>query len=276
MRIRDVFSYLINSRKAFSEVQPTSLSLSIRGGNSVETYLFRDKVIENLPDFILDRFPNGSDIICYACSNGHEPYSIAMKMSDTVGRENAKKKYPIKAYDMCEDTIKICQDGKIVLPSNVHDIMREKTSFSFSDAFSEGHPLLDNPIGRRISPAVPNNEISYKVHDVNSPLREMVTFDTGNILENVKNLSFNKPVVFLFRNVWFNFDSAEARFITHHLAKNLPKGSLLVLGDRDQIPKASYGEINTPSISKILESKEFKKVAESRSDDIGRFIYERV
>lgn len=273
MNIRKLFSHLFTPPdRAYTNTQ----KILIGGNHSIETYLFRDQVIEELPKIITERFPEGANIICYACSNGHEPYSLAMKLCDIAGKDNVKSKYPISGFDRCEDIIKICRDGQIILPSNVDQILKAKTLFPFSEAFSEGFSLQNSEVGKRISPACSSKGTTFKLHTVNKPLREFVTFESGDLMNDVKSFSFNQPVIFMFRNVWFSFTFSQVQYLAHHLSKNLPRGSLLIIGDRDQMPRSSLGEISNATVSQIIESKGFKRFSETSGNNSEKFIFEKI
>ena len=54
-------------------------------------------------------------ILCYACSDGSEPYSIALSLINRLGYTEAQKHFPIIAKDIDETMIKRAKSGFISL-----------------------------------------------------------------------------------------------------------------------------------------------------------------
>ncbi len=58
---------------------------------------------------------NPKNIYCYACSDGSEPYSIAISLISKLGYENAQKYFPIIARDIDLDIINKASTGAIYI-----------------------------------------------------------------------------------------------------------------------------------------------------------------
>lgn len=54
-------------------------------------------------------------INCFACSDGSEPYSLAIHLINELGIQKAKKFLPIEASDISEPVINEAKTGKILL-----------------------------------------------------------------------------------------------------------------------------------------------------------------
>lgn len=211
-----------------------------------ETYLFRDRMIENLPKYLIEKFPEGVTIISHACSLGHEPYSLAAKFGELIGTGLTKERYPIKAYDIDSDIVQLANQRIIILPEDVQQ-KSWKTSYPFQRAFQ--NPTLITNCGEK-STARDFHRANLRVplysYNVSNELSELVSFEQANIEEHFKSPSkdFSKPVVLLFRNVWqcLKWQSMQ---IADNLQSTLKEGSLLVVGDSE----VEYEDTNMALIS---------------------------
>ena len=68
-----------------------------------------------LAGMIDEEFPDGNKVNVhnFACSDGSEPYSLAICLIEGLGEEGAKRFFPIKASDIDKEIIKHAQSGKI-------------------------------------------------------------------------------------------------------------------------------------------------------------------
>ena len=70
--------------------------------NRNTTSFFRNDLIwGDFADLLIDKYKNENkvNVYCYACSDGSEPYSVAMLLISRLGLEGAKKFFPIIAVD---------------------------------------------------------------------------------------------------------------------------------------------------------------------------------
>lgn len=199
---------------------------------SHETKLFRDKIIENLPRYLKEKYPNGARIICHACSGGHEAYSLAAKFIEVLGSASeAKKLFPIEACDIDESIISFCKEGSIILSDGLSDW---KTSYPFEKAFTNPQDLdVQNSASAEVF--YPFKGLKLFKYEVGKELRSMVNFSSGNVLDEVDKLNpeSTKPIIFMFRNAWFALTADERYSLSSKLYQNLPMDSLVVNGDSE-------------------------------------------
>ena len=151
------------------------------------TEMFRDDLNwETLTDHIShDEKPK--KIYCYACSDGSEPYSIAMALITKLGFDKAKKYFPIIARDVDENVIETAQKGLIEF--NRYDLKRMKdNNVKPLDFFDYRCSYYKKPCKMGI----------YKVKE---DLKKCVNFNVGDIIKDSKIINFEDAVI-LFRNVW--------------------------------------------------------------------------
>ena len=90
------------------------LHVDRNNGNINDSWFFRDPdALKLSSDTIKIAFPEGADILDYACSNGEETISLKTLLQDP--------KYRIIGYDTSTDAIKLGRRGVYTLFSNWHD-----------------------------------------------------------------------------------------------------------------------------------------------------------
>jgi len=73
-----------------------------------ETFFFRNiESLEFVKDYVTKKFPMGTHIAGFGCSDGEEEYSLAMLLK----AQNKDKKYKITGYDISPKVIKKAQNG---------------------------------------------------------------------------------------------------------------------------------------------------------------------
>jgi len=87
----------------------------VEQGFKHESRFFRDlSVINFVQNHIRNKFPQGTHIADFACSQGQEAHSLAMLLSDL----NHDKKYKITGYDIIPSAIEIAKKGFFVVENN--------------------------------------------------------------------------------------------------------------------------------------------------------------
>lgn len=159
--------------------------------------------------------------ICQACSDGSEPYTLALALIHSLGDKSAKF-FPIKAGDI--DTMNFSnfiERGLINLTKD--DIEKFKINgIDFNKYFSnsiEQIRLYDDRFNKEVQ--------TYKV---NPSLRQFVNFTKQYLESDASSLVDNSNTIFLCRNVLPYIGSYDARKVIYNLGKNMKNGSILSLG----------------------------------------------
>ena len=162
------------------------------------------------------------NIVCQACSDGSEPYTLALALIHSLGIEKSKKFFPIKARDIDKTNIsKFAERGLINLTKE--DIEKLKINgIDFNKYFSISTEQI------RLSDDAYNNEV--QTYKVNKNLRQLVDFKQEFLENDSSSLVDNSNTIFLCRNVLPYIGSRDARKVIYNLGTNMKKGSILSLG----------------------------------------------
>ena len=160
-------------------------------------------------------------IYCYACSDGSEPYTIAISLISKLGWDEAQKYFPIIAKDIDPYPIQKAKSGFINLThSDIIEMMN-----------NQKRPLTDFFIYKKNTAFVRNYD-TYKVTD---SLRNCVNFEVGNLLNDAKSLDYDNSIIF-FRNVWPYLSQKERNNLMKTFSENFKENTSMVAGAFDENP----------------------------------------
>lgn len=210
----------ISSCQAFKANARTGL----HGANT--TYFFRDDINwERFGDFLIKRYKDVKkvQVYDYACSEGAEPFSIAMILIKKLGYHAAKKFFPIMASDI-DKQILIAPKKGIIRPSRKDLVSIDRNMGLMSSEFmkvdfifSADTSLHDDVCQGEVSPS----------------LRKCVQFRWKNLLKDIDKIKKENSVV-LCRNVWAYLSEDNKKYLAEKLCKHLGDNSVLIIGDFDK------------------------------------------
>ncbi len=178
------------------------------------SYFFR----EDLPwNNVINHIIKGNKarkLYCYACSDGSEPYSIAILLISKLGYDKAQKYFPIIARDIDPFVINKAKSGYI--------------DFLYDD-FEKINKYQDKAKMIFFEPNCGKYPIEYKVCD---NLKKCVNFELGNILKDKDTLDYDGSIIF-FRNVWPYLKKAKQLSLINTFKNKFSKETSLVIGDFD-------------------------------------------
>ena len=180
------------------------------------TIFFRDDINWGMLINYLLKNESINKIHCYACSDGSEPYSIAMALISELGYEKAQKYFPIVARDIDKALIDKANTGVItVTKKDMQNIERyqKKSDIAFFD--KKSYPTEDGKICR-----------------VSDELRKCVDFGLGNLVVDSAYADYDNSAVF-FRNVWPYLSEKEIKILMTNLSGALKDNSMLIMGEYD-------------------------------------------
>ena len=190
-------------------------STSSYGSSIHETKLFRSKSIIGLARFIVQEFPKGVPIFNMSCSYGHEPYSIALILADQLGGlDKVAERYPIFASDRSREVIDFANHGVLWVDDKNQDTL---------DQFKASEHII-NPI------RVDDNITEFQVSD---ELFNVVRFRVNNLIDEVRNIDSQAPVVIVARNVWYYLDADSMKNSILALTDKLAVGSIVSMSNGD-------------------------------------------
>lgn len=179
---------------------------------------------EDLPwiemvDYFAEKYANIKKVrvLCYGCSDGSEPLSLAMLLINRLGKQ-ADKFFPIIAKDIDPEIIKKANSG------NVEINHKDKASIEF---------LLKEDLSKyfetsTISPYV--DSITTKIKPI---LTDVINFSVADIKDEVHTIPQENTIVFA-RNFWpYIKNQKDVRNLAQDLRERLENNCNLVVGDFD-------------------------------------------
>lgn len=179
------------------------------------TYLFRKDLAWGIVANHIAKDGKPKRIYCYACSDGSEPYSIAIALIYKLGFDKAQKYFPIIARDKDEFVIEKAKSGNIKLKKSdlfVLKVFEKITKMKF----------LDNAAAQK----------SPEEYSLSKELKSCVDFGLGDLLKDKDSLEYDNAVIF-FRNVWPYLSKQEQVSLVKTFKNNFTKDSSLIIGDFD-------------------------------------------
>lgn len=212
------------------------------------TFLRDDLDWTRTSDFLAKTMPSGTKIFNFACSDGSEVYSTKLMVDKRLKERNSDKKFEYQAFDINKNVINKANTHKIRLTDKDEYVYKRDISSDFDEKFKK--------IG----------DEAYEVID--KGLVEDISFEYGDITKWAKAKK-EEPCVVMFRNAWCYLTINQQEQLFDNLERNLPKGSVLIVG-ADDIQESKC------LIGKLMRS-DFKHAKEtSRFAYGGKFVYTKV
>ena len=199
------------------------------------TRLFRSDMNWDMLVQYISKDEKPKKIYCYACSDGSEPYSLALAIIMKLGYKEAKKYFPIIAKDRDDYIIEKAKSGFINVTEDDKLRLMSIRNFPIKKFLTETNLSAEND--------------RYSIYKINDILKECIIFSTGDLIEDAKSLDFDNSIL-MFRNVWPYLDAQEQIKLIKTLSNKFNKSSSLVIGNYDYSGynwKANYinGEVTT-------------------------------
>lgn len=176
-------------------------------------------------DMLIDRYRNADrvHVYNYACSEGAEPFSLAMLLIKKVGDQNARKFFPIIASDVDETILVNPKQGKLKLSLGDIYLMRKVLGNDYLKFVSHEKDFRYSSKFRHI---LCNAEIK-------PILKGAVEFHQANILDEIGNIEKDNSLV-MCRNFWPYLSKENRQRLTQTLSERLGSNSMCVIGSYDR------------------------------------------
>ncbi len=183
------------------------------------TYFYRCGLDwQSFTNYILHKYKNTPkvNVINHVCSNGPEPYTLAMQLINKCG-EKAEKFFPILAKDINKENI---ENAKNNSPIGMSD----------ADVYLANH-YTKNKFFEYFTPVLPtDNEDDFAVQAKDN-IRDKVKFSLGDIFQDIDDIP-SSDTILLCRNFWPYLDDARRRLLIQKMQK-FDNTSLVVIGEYD-------------------------------------------
>ena len=173
--------------------------------------------------YLQDKYPTGKvNIYNFACSDGSEPYSLALSLIDSLGEEEAQRFFPIIASDIDSEIIKQAKKGRIKVTPLEYEklcafVKKPKTG---KDYFDIEYVRVDS-------------KNSYYILKPKEILSKNVQFKCEGIEEGLNNVEKSNSFV-MARNFWKYLSAEQIATLSLKLRNGLDDTSLIAIGDFDK------------------------------------------
>ena len=176
-------------------------------------------------DMLIEKYKHTDkvNIYNYACSEGAEPFSLAMLLIKKLGKEKAQKFFPIIASDIDEEILKNPKQGIIKVSSGDIFLIKRKLGNDYSKFID-----LDNKFkySSKFKDILCNGKITPILEDT-------IVFDTKDITKDFVNIKKDNSIVFC-RNFWPYLSKNDQLSLSANLSERLGNNSLCVIGSYDK------------------------------------------
>lgn len=211
------------------------------------TMFFRDDLNwEKLSEFELEHFKKKDEVnvVMFACSDGSEAYSKIISLLENPieqKKPQAKKFFPIHAFDVDDEIVKTAKSGYIKATSfDIVEIISRTNKYT--DYFQKSEEKLN------IANDITQGNLVLKAK---AALTDRVKFNKGDMFKEIRKIKDNSNTILMCRNILGYFLNDKIEEFIKLASEFLKRGSLFVIGDYDH----SYIDIG-----KIIENNNFKKV----------------
>lgn len=190
------------------------------------TCFFRDDLRWNeFADFLIKKYQNTPkvNVYSYGCSEGAEPFSLAMLLIEKLGKEKAKKFFPIIASDIDSKILENPKKG-IITPSkedleNMGSVLGSNYTkyITFDSNFNIDTELEDEICKGRIKPI----------------LQDTVIFKKANFIDDLNNIEPDNSIIICKNFLNYYNNHTEQRPLIKRLGERLNSNSFCLLGDFD-------------------------------------------
>ncbi len=188
--------------------------------NANTTRFLRDDLPwECLRKILDEQFPQDEKINVYnfACSDGSEPYSLALTLIEQYGEEGAKRFFPIYASDIDEAMVDIAQNIGILATEDDLERLNEITKDNILKYFivQENHCA---------------NDYTLFPKDI---IKDVVEFSVKDIESGIDEIKPSNSLV-LCRHCWKYFGADKICSVAQKLNEKLDESSRIFIGDFDK------------------------------------------
>ena len=218
--------YYMNNQPSFGT---TGRYYKTKNGDEFGTnsWLFRDDVDwRRLARYEKNHFSSRDkvNIIQFASSDGSEAYTQIISLLENLPEKDSSKFFPIKAYDIDEESVNAAKSGKINT-CYADRLSLQMNTDDYTKYFTETNEKLY--IQDDIKLRAP------KTFNVAKLLQSKVIFENSDMHDILGKITDNSNTILLCRNVLGYFENTKIENFVKMAANKLKQGSLFVIGGHD-------------------------------------------
>jgi len=266
---------------------------TIKSGASSTSYVhitnfMRDfETLDFTQNYIKEKFPNGTHIAEFGCSQGQKPYSLLVLLDDA----NKDKKYKITGFDIVQDVVDKAENGLFKLENSAEEkmlfaeptdlllsdreITKEKAArekfFQYFDKVETCHNRPNSLQYIRVNHAKTQNLIDFKVGDIEKidsilPKEKSGIVIFQNALYHILNRKNEAPLQHLINPQESKPDLPAVQKIFEKIHSILPENGIFVIGNlpHDHI----YTKSTEPTTLKYQNNKQIEVFDSSPVHDL--------
>lgn len=185
------------------------------------TYFFREDLDwDRFVRLLENKYKDCDEVHVFndACSDGHEPISLAIKLQQQMG-DKSKKFFPIQASDYNSENIQNAKNGILGISNKELYDINCATNGKYRDYFDFA-PKINIHDDLALSPK--------------TELKEKLNFKQGDIFQNIEQMPKSNNVL-LCRNFWRYLPKVgnSAEKLAQRLGEKLDSTSLVIIGEHD-------------------------------------------
>lgn len=176
-------------------------------------------------------FPNDEhvNVFNFACSDGSEPYSLAICLIEQLGEERAKRFFPINASDIDEKILPDEKNPKIKATKEDIKNIQEITEGNIQKYFHVKHKNERVELSSKQAVEFKDEEYILTPKKI---LKDCVNFNCQNFYDGLDDLKSKNNLV-LCRNFWGYLNEDDIINCAKKLYKKLDDSSIVIIGDFD-------------------------------------------
>lgn len=203
------------------------------------TSFFRNDINwERFTDLIIDKYKSADKVNLYSigCSDGSEAYTTALMLIKKLGKDGAKKFFPIKAMDKDTEILKNPMKGVIYASDSDFNVFNKYLRGVYHDYFEFERAFTYHK----------DFNMALCKGKVKPELQECVKFSKARLPFCLLDVEPENSVV-MCRNVWPYLSHTSNKLMAEFLNMKLSKNSMCAIGD--------YDILRSDASSLLLENK---------------------
>lgn len=198
-----------------------SFKSSLRG-DCITDILRPDMDWKAFVNMLVKKYKKAEKVNIYVggCADGSEAYQTAMLLIRKLGKKEAQKFFPIKAWDIDAKILQNPKDGVIKVTKKDIERLEKYTGKDYLEYIHLNNKFVTDA----------ESGIAVCTGKIKSILKDTVIFEKRDFTKNIPNIQRNNSVL-MCRNVWPYFSEKEQPKLAQALFDRLGDNSMFIAGE---------------------------------------------